>query len=218
MNNINFDLQELLYVVADFFSTICKAKEISSAKEGYGFIARSTPKFRTPKATALEWYNQFGTEMPNIVKITKVTKAKVYAYGKAKTRMSKLSSNTKFENDPMEGYEWVVPNIIKRATETGSLQLTLTFKNSDKTKFESRYILVHEEEEPRFATNIEMDFIDTYLYIPPSKSVKQDASNVDDNIVIVRNYMFSDIVAIGRTTEIEDVWNSIEEAEKQGNI
>lgn len=218
MDKIRFDIQELLYVVADFFGTICKAKEISSAKEGYGFIARSTPKFRAPKATALEWYNQFGTEMPNIVSITKVTKAKVYAYSKTKTHLSKLSSNTKFENDPMKGYEWVVPNIIKRATESGSLQLTLTFKNNDNTKIESYYIIVHDGEEPRFTTNVEMDFINSHLYIPPSKSVKQDTSGVDDDIVIVRNYKFSSIVAIGKTTEIEDIWSSIEGAEKQEGI
>lgn len=211
MKKSNLSVSELLTVVVDFFSTISGCKELASCKFGYGFIARSTPKFRAPKATASEWFNQFGTTMPNIVKITKVTNAKAYDYAKAINRqLGKQGSDAEFESDAMKGYEWVVPNIIKRATESGSLQLTLTFKNNDKTKFETVYVVANDNVEPHFATDAELDFIKSHLYEAPSKSVKQSNLGIaDDDILMVRNYKFSNIIAIDKTPQIEDVWEKI---------
>ena len=73
MKQSNFSVSELLIAVVDVFSTIAACKDFASCKFGYGFIARSEPKFRAPKATAAEWVEQFGETMPKIVKVSKVT-------------------------------------------------------------------------------------------------------------------------------------------------
>ena len=210
MKKSNLSVSELLNVVVDFFDTIEGCKELASCKFGYGFIARSTPNFRAPKATAKEWFSTFGKEMPSIVKITKVTNAKAYDYAKAINRqLGKQGSNAEFESGAMSGYEWIVPNIIKRATESGSLQLCVTFKNSDKTKFESFYIVA--DNTPHFATSIELDFIKSHLYEAPNKSVKQSELGIaEDNILMVRNYKFSNIIAIDKTPQIEELWKMVE--------
>jgi len=209
MKQSNFSISELLNVVVNFFDTVEACREFASCKFGYGFIGRSTPKFRAPKATSLEWFNEFGVAMPNIVKVTKVTNARAYDYAKAINRqLGKQGSDVTFESGAMNGYEWVVPNIIKRAINDGSLQLCVTFKDSDKTRFETFYIVASEE--PHFANTDELKFIKDHLYVAPHKSVKQSASGIsDDDILMVRNYKFSNIVAVGQTPEIEKIWSAI---------
>jgi len=205
-----FNVRELLNVVVDFFETVSACKEFASCKFGYGFIARSTPKFRAPKATANEWFNLFGTEMPSIIKVTKVTNARAYDYAKAVNRqLAKQGGETNFESDSMSGYEWVVPNIIKRTIKDGSMQLCVSFKENDKTKFETFYIVASER--PHFATDEEVDFIKSHLYVAPCKSVKQVAAGIaEEDVINVRNYKFSNIIAVGTTPEIEKVWANIE--------
>lgn len=211
MKKSNFSVRELLNVVVNFFDTVSACKEFASCKFGYGFIARSEPKFRAPKATAAEWMAEFGETMPNIVKVTKVTNAKVYDYEKAVNRqLSKQGDAANFKSDPMNGYEWVVPNIIKRAVKDGSLQLCLLFKSSDKTDFDSRYVVASET--PHFATEDELTFITEHLYVAPNKSVKQSNMGIADaDIVMVRNYKFSNVIAVGKTPQLEEVWESITE-------
>lgn len=209
MKKSNFSVSELLIAVVDVFSTISACKYFASCKFGYGFIARSTPKFRAPKATATEWLNEFGETMPNIVKVTKVTNARAYDYAKAvnRTLAKQGDENNRFKSDDMNGYDWVVPNIIKRAQKDGNLQLCVTFKENDRTKFESFYIVAD-----HFATEDELTFIKEHLYVAPNKSVKQTTSGIkDEDIVMVRNYKFSNIVAVGQTPEIEEMWASIAE-------
>lgn len=204
-----FSVSELLNVVVDFFETVSVCKEFASCKFGYGFIARSTPRFRAPKATCLEWLNTFGDEMPNIVKITKVTNARAYDYAKAINRqLDKQGSESNFESSAMSGYEWVVPNIIKRAINDGSLQMCVTFKPTDKTKFATFYIVASDT--PHFANENELAFITSHLYTAPNKSVKQSALGIDENdILMVRNYKFSNIIAVGQTPEVEKIWETI---------
>ena len=209
MKKSNFSVSELLIAVVDVFSTIAVCKDFASCKFGYGFIARSTPKFRAPKATATEWLNEFGETMPNIVKVTKVTNARAYDYAKAvnRTLAKQGDENNRFKSDDMNGYDWVVPNIIKRAQKDGNLQLCVTFKENDRTKFESLYIVAD-----HFATEDELTFIKEHLYVAPNKSVKQTTSGIEDeDIVMVRNYKFSNIVAVGQTPEIEEMWANIAE-------
>lgn len=208
MKQSNFSVSELLIAVVDVFSTIAACKDFASCKFGYGFIARSTPKFRAPKATAAEWFAQFGSQMPNIVKVTKVTNARAYDYAKAVNRaLAKQGDEANFKSDAMSGYDWVVPNIIKRAQKDGNLQLCVTFKENDRTKFESFYIVTD-----HFATEDELTFIKGHLYVAPNKSVKQNESGIaDEDIVMVRNYKFSNIVAVGQTPEIEEMWANIAE-------
>jgi hypothetical protein len=202
-------INELVNGVLNFFETVEACKEFASCKFGYGFIARSTPKFRAPQTTAREWLAEFGSAMPTIIKVTKVTNARAYDYGKAVNRqLTKQGEAANFESDPMNGYEWIVPNIIKRATASGSMQLCVTFKDDDKTKFETFYIVASEH--PHFATDEELDFIKSHLYVAPSASVKQLASGIsEDDILMVRNYKFSNMLAVGKTPEIETIWENL---------
>lgn len=205
MKQSNF-ISELLNGVVNVFDTIALCKEISSCKFGYGFVARSTPKFSAPKATAAEWYEWFGECMPKVVKVTKVTNARAYDYAKAVNRqLDKQGIEATFESSAMNGYEWVVPNIIKRATKDDSLQLCLSFKEGDKTRFETFYIVGD-----HLATAREMAFIKSHLYVAPNKSVKQTKMGVaQEDIIMVRNYKFNNIVKVGTTPQVEEFWASI---------
>lgn len=211
MKKSNLSVSELLNVVVNFFDTIEGCKEFASCKFGYGFIARSTPKFRAPKTTSSEWFNDFGNEMPSIIKITKVTNARAYDYAKAINRqLSKQGDAADFKSSEMNGYEWVVPNIIKRAIKDGSLQMCVTFKENDRTKFETFYIVA--DNNPHFATETELDFIKSHLYVAPNKSVKQSVNGIaDEDILMVRNYKFSNMIAVGQTPQIEEIWSKITE-------
>lgn len=209
MKKSNFSISELLSVVVNFFDTIEACKEFASCKFGYGFIARSTPNFVAPKATSREWFNEFGSEMPSVIKVTKVTNARAYDYAKAINRqLGKQGSETNFKSDGMSGYEWVVPNIIKKTIKSGDLQMCVTFKQNDKTKFETFYIVASET--PHFAEGSELDFIKSHLYVAPNKSVKQSESGIaDEDILMVRNYKFSNMIAVGQTPQIEEIWKNI---------
>lgn len=181
----NYSIQHLLKNVIDFFDTIIKCQEFAYNEFGYGLISRSIAKFRAPKATTNEWFNEFGSEMPNIVKVTKVTNARPFD----------------IEEKEFVGYEWVVPNLIMRGTKDGSLLLCVSFKNDDDTKFESVYIVGN-----HFATEQELQFINSHLYIAPSRSDKQ---NEIEGCVIIRNYRFSSLAEVGTTQEIEEIWKSV---------
>lgn len=207
MNESNFSVNVLLTSSVNVFNTIEACRELASCKFGYGFVSRSTPNFKAPKATEREWINEFGGfSMPVIVKVTKVTNARAYDYAKAVNRqLSKQGDAATFQSDAMSGYTWVVPNIIKRADKDGSLQLCVSFKEGDRTKFESFYIVGD-----HFATEDELAFIEGHLYVAPNKSVKQSASGIaDKDIIMVRNYKFSNVIFVGQTPKIEEFWANI---------
>ena len=199
-------INELVNAVVNVYDTIEACREFASCKFGYGFIARSNPKFRAPNTTAAEWREMFGVGMPTIIKVTKVTNAKAYDYAKAINRqLTKQGDEASFKSDAMSGYTWVVPNIIKRADKDGSLQMCVCFKNGDKTSFETFYVVGN-----HFATAAELGFIKEHLYKAPCKSVKQSNMGIaDDDILQVRNYKFSNIVAVGKTPQLEKIWASI---------
>lgn len=200
-NSLN--LSELLTSKVAVFTAIDLCKEVHSCKLGYGFIARSNPTFRAAKTTANEWEMAFGQMMPKIVKITKVTNARAYDY--AKKINNTLGGDGDFKSDKMSGYEWIVPHIIKRAIKDGSLQMCVTFTKNDKTRFESFYIVGD-----HFATETELEFIKSHLYVAPNKSVKQsDMGLSDDEIVMVRNYKFDNLIAVGKSNEISELWVSL---------
>ena len=206
MKKSNFSVSELLSMVVNVFDTIEACRKFASCQFGHGFVARSDPKFRAPKTTAIEWVSEFGCPMPKVVKVTKVTNARVYDYqGSINRELSKQGSSESFVSDGLNGYEWVVPNIIKRANKDGELQLTLTFKSGDKTKFETFYIVGN-----HFATESELRFIKEHLYVAPNKSLKQSEMGIsDENILMVRNYKFSNVMFVGKTNQIEEFWSNI---------
>lgn len=199
--------KDLKVISVNVFDVMANCKEISSCKFGYGFVARSEPKFRAPKATAAEYKDTFGVDFPKIIKVTKVTNARAYDYAKAVGRqMTKNGSEGGFHSDPMKGYDWVIPNIIKRATKDGNLQLCVTYKDNDKTSFTSVYIV-----QDHLATDAELEFIKGHLYVSPKSKKQTELGIASEDVVNVRNYKFSNVVAIGTTPEVEKFWESIEE-------
>ena len=185
-------------------------KNFASCQFGHGFIARSTYKPRAPKATAAEWMMQFGSSMPSIIKVTLGYNIRAYNYAAAVNRaLTKAGKAAEFESASLNGYSWVVPNIIKRADHDGSLQFCVTFKvnDADKTTFESKYIV-----NDHLATAEEEKFLKEHLYVAPSKSAKQEAAGVnEEDVVMVRNYKFSNLVAVGKTDEVRKMWKELTE-------
>lgn len=195
-------LQMMMSTKVDEFETINACKHFVRCQFGYGFVAKSTPKFQAPKQTAAMWENEFGTPMPNIVKVTKVTNARSGSY---ENKVNKVSSS-EFQSGEMRGYDWVVPNVIKRAQKDGSLQLCVTFTAADKTTFEPFYVIDNE----RFATARELQFIKARLYSAPSSKKQIESGVSEEEIVMVRNYKFSNILCVGTTTEINEYWSSLQ--------
>ena len=205
-----FNVSELVNVVINFFEAVEACKHFKSCQFGHGFIARSTPKFVAPKKTANEWFSAFGYPMPNIIKVSKVVNARSYSYGDAVNRqLSKQGAEPNFESGAMNGYEWVVKDIIKRATKDGSYQFCHTFKKNDKTETKTIYITT--DQTPRIVVGTELEFVKSHLYKAPSSPKQTSFGIADEDVVMVRNYKFSNLIAVGTTPQIEEIWQSITE-------
>ena len=192
------------------FKVLETCKNIAANRFGYGLIVRSSPQFKAPVGTAKKWNELFGKEM-DIVKVTKVTNARAYDYVSAiKRQLEKQGSENTFKGDKMLGYEWLVPNILKASLKEGicdkdRMQFCITFKQNDKTSFESFYIV----DGDHFATDSELAFIREYLK-PTYVSKKQTECGIDyENIIMVRNYKVSNVVMCGKTNTINEYWESI---------
>lgn len=199
----NSKVAALMSAVVNEFTTIAQLRSLAECKFGYAFVAKSTPRFAAPKTTAAMWAQQFGCEMPEVVKVTLVTNARSGGY---ESKVNKVAT-TEFTSDPLKGYQWVIPNVLKRAEKDGGLQLTISYTDNDKTGFVSEYVVGGN----RFATADEVAFIKSRLYSSP-KSQKQMAHGVSAaDIVNVRNYKLSNILAIGKTPDVKKVWESLTE-------
>ena len=210
MKTSNF-VNVLATSVVNPFDVLATCKDIAANKLGYGLIVRSEPKFKAPKKTASEWEEVFGTPM-NIIKVTKVTNARAYDYCAAVNRqLAKQGSSETFKGEKMLGYEWLVPNILKSSLKEGisdkdRMQFCITFKSNDKTNFEHYYIVGGDH----FATKSELKFIETHLYVAPSKSKKQSELGIaDDDIIMVRNYKVSNVVFCGKSDKVSEYLESI---------
>ena len=193
------------------FKVLETCKNIAANRFGYGLIVRSSPQFKAPVGTAKKWNELFGKEM-NVVKVTKVTNARAYDYCKAiKRQLEKQGSENTFKGDKMLGYEWLVPNILKASLKEGicdkdRMQFCITFKQNDKTSFESFYIV----DGDHFATATELAFIKAHLR-PKSVSKKQTECGIaEEDIIMVRNYKVSNVVMCGKSNDISKYWESIE--------
>lgn len=212
MKTSNFNSVKVLATsVINPFDVLATCKDIAANKFGYGIIVRSEPKFKAPKKTASEWEEVFGTPM-NIIKVTKVTNARAYDYCAAVNRqLAKQGSDTTFKGEKMLGYEWLVPNILKSSLKEGvedkdRMQFCITFKSNDKTTFDTYYIVGGDH----FATESELEFIKSHLYVAPSKSKKQaDMGIADEDIIMVRNYKVSNVVFCGKSDMVAGYWESI---------
>ena len=210
MNKSN-NIKVLVSKSMDPFKVLETCKNIAANKFGYGVIVRSTPQFKAPVGTARKWFELFGKEM-DIVKVTKVTNARAYDYVSAiKRQLEKQGSENTFKGDKMLGYEWLVPNILKASLKEGicdkdRMQFCITFKQADKTSFESFYIV----DGDHFATDSELAFIKENLK-PTYVSKKQTECGIDyENIIMVRNYKVSNVVMCGKSNDINKYWESIE--------
>ena len=210
MNKSN-NIKVLVSKSMDPFKVLETCKNIAANRFGYGVIVRSTPQFKAPVGTAKKWFELFGKEM-NVVKVTKVTNARAYDYVSAiKRQLEKQGSENTFKGDKMLGYEWLVPNILKASLKEGicdkdRMQFCITFKQNDKTSFESFYIV----DGDHFATDSELAFIREYLK-PTYVSKKQTECGIDyENIIMVRNYKVSNVVMCGKSNDINKYWESIE--------
>lgn len=210
MKKSNF-VNVLATSVVNQFDVLAICKDIAKNKLGYGIIVRSEPKFKAPKKTASEWEEVFGTPM-NIIKVTKVTNARAYDYCAAVNRqLAKQGSSDTFKGEKMLGYEWLVPNILKSSLKEGiadkdRMQFCITFKSNDKTTFETYYIVGGDH----FATESELEFIKSHLYVAPCKSRKQaDMGIADEDIIMVRNYKVSNVVFCGKSDMVSEYWESI---------
>ena len=210
MKTSNF-VKVLATSVINPFDVLATCKDIAKNKLGYGVIVRSEPKFKAPKKTASEWENMFGSRM-DVVKVTKVPNARAYDYCAAVNRqLEKQGSDSHFKGEKMLGYEWLVPNILKSSLKEGiedkdRMQFCITFKSNDKTNFEHYYIVGGDH----FATESEMEFIKSHLYVAPCKSRKQaDMGIADDDIIMVRNYKVSNVVFCGKSDMVAGYWASI---------
>ncbi len=193
------------------FKVLETCKNIAANRFGYGLIVRSSPQFKAPVGTAKKWNELFQKEM-DIVKVTKVTNARAYDYCKAiKRQLEKQGSENTFKGDKMLGYEWLVPNILKASLKEGicdkdRMQFCITFKQNDKTSFESFYIV----DGDHFATDSELAFIKENLK-PTYVSKKQTECGIaEEDIIMVRNYKVSNVVMCGKSNDINKYWESIE--------
>ena len=193
------------------FKVLETCKNIAANRFGYGLIVRSTPQFKAPIGTAKKWNELFKKEM-NVVKVTKVTNARAYDYVAAvKRQLEKQGSTKEFVGEKMLGYEWLVKNILKSSLKEGirdedRMQFCITFKQNDKTSFESFYIV----DGDHFATDNELAFIKEHLR-PKSVSKKQTECGIaEEDIIMVRNYKVSNVVMCGKSNDISKYWESIE--------
>ena len=193
------------------FKVLETCKNIAANRFGYGLIVRSSPQFKAPVGTAKKWNELFGKEM-NVVKVTKVTNARAYDYCKAiKRQLEKQGSENTFKGDKMLGYEWLVPNILKASLKEGicdkdRMQFCITFKQNDKTSFESFYIV----DGDHFATATELAFIKEHLRPKSVSKKKTECGIAEEEIIMVRNYKVSNVVMCGKSNDMSKYWESIE--------
>lgn len=188
-------------------AVVAECENIAANKFGYGFVAITNCQVVAPKKTAAEWFGKFGSDFASVKKITKVLNARCYDYERAVNRtLAKNGSEKDFKASELSGYEWVIKPILLRSTKEGAkenerLQLRLTFKKSDKTNFESRYIVGG-----RLATADEVEFIEGHLKPTYSSAKQSDKGIPDEEQVMCRNYKVANFVSVGKSDVVKKWW------------
>ena len=190
-------------------AVVAECENIAANKFGYGFVAITNCQVVAPKKTAAEWFGKFGSDFASVKKITKVLNARCYDYERAVNRtLAKNGSEKDFKASELSGYEWVIKPILLRSTKEGAeenerLQLRLTFKKSDKTSFESRYIVGG-----RLATADEVEFIEGHLRPAYSSAKQSDKGISDEEQVMCRNYKVANFVSVGKSDVVRKWWEA----------
>ena len=188
-------------------AVIAECENIAANRFGYGFVAITNCQVVAPKKTAAEWFGKFGSDFASVKKITKVLNARCYDYERAVNRtLAKNGSEKDFKASELSGYKWVIKPILLRSTKEGAeenerLQLRLTFKKSDKTSFESRYIVGG-----RLATADEVEFIEGHLKPTYSSAKQSDKGISDEEQVMCRNYKVANFVSVGKSDVVKKWW------------
>ena len=188
-------------------AVVAECENIAANRFGYGFVAITNCQVVAPKKTAAEWFGKFGSDFASVKKITKVLNARCYDYERAVNRtLAKNGSEKDFKASELSGYEWVIKPILLRSTKEGAeenerLQLRLTFKKSDKTSFESRYIVGG-----RLATADEVEFIEGHLRPTYSSAKQSDKGISDEEQVMCRNYKVANFVSVGKSDVVKKWW------------
>lgn len=189
MSEVKLSIKNLLYEVADFYETVARSKEFIAANTRFGFITRDYIPLALQKYLEFAWMERFNPSMqlkeinslnPHIIKITKVTNAQIH------DKVPRLKDQ-----------EWIVPHIISRSTEFGKMSLHAAPKCEDDLMIESKFIIAFDT--PRFATDEEIELFDAEL----SAKTKQPKVNV-------QMHVFSSIIKVGTTSEIDAAWSSVE--------
>ena len=188
-------------------AVVAECENIAANKFGYGFVAITNCQVVAPKKTAAEWFGKFGSDFASVKKITKVLNARCYDYERAVNRtLAKNGSEKDFKASELSGYEWVIKPILLRSAKEGAegnerLQLRLTFKKSDKTSFESRYLVGG-----RLATADEVEFIEAHLRPTYSSAKQSDKGISDEEQVRCRNYKVANFVSVGKSDVVKKWW------------
>ena len=188
-------------------AVVAECENIAANKFGYGFVAITNCQVVAPKKTAAEWFGKFGSDFASVKKITKVLNARCYDYERAVNRtLAKNGSEKDFKASELSGYKWVIKPILLLSTKEGAeenerLQLRLTFKKSDKTSFESRYIVGG-----RLATADEVEFIEGHLRPTYSSAKQSDKGISDEEQVMCRNYKVANFVSVGKSDVVKKWW------------
>lgn len=185
MSNKNLSLYNLLNDSMNLFDILDRCYEIVSNNSTYGLIARIVIKHDSPKFIASDWKSLFGTEFPQIVMIEKVTNATVY------------EDTVKNRN-----YRWLVPNMIKRHNNQNIKDFRLSFKKGDNTIIDDFFIV--DSDTPHLATDEELELIKKYRFyrfMPFDTIIDEETS--------ARIYTFNQLIMVGTSAEIEEVWDSL---------
>lgn len=169
----------IIHNVVNVFDTISMCSTFAKNKSKYGIIVRSIIK--VPNQKRIEWQEKFGHEMPIVYKILKINNLEP------------------IEDFPLKaGYAWMVPNMVKRSIKDGSLVMCAALKMNSNVELSSCYIV-----DGRFATDEEEIFISSCVTGNQSDDQFGETKNPESkDIILFRNYKFSNIVAIGTLEEI----------------
>ena len=201
----NFTLQEVSTYAAQEADVIQTAAHMMRCQLGFGLIARSSVRVRAAKTTAQEYALTFGYDLANVAKITLITNARSYNYAKSVNRAIKANGEEPtFKAEERKGFETIVDPIIVKSEKDGALSVNLVYKTKDSTKFTHTYI-----SSDHALSAEEVAWIEAHIYKAPASAKQLAAGIAEEDITRVVNYKFPNLLAIGTTSEVQDIWDSL---------
>lgn len=176
-----------------------KVKTVST-KFGAAMIVNSLPKFRG------------GKTCPFVGRVTKVTLIKNCRFGSyensVNNALEKKGEESTYKASGRKGMTFVegmYPYILVSDKDNTQYYLTMNYKSTDKTTFESVYFLdntlVTDEETQRE--------IEGWIYVAPKRENTKQAEaglNSEEQVKVV-TYKLQNIVHIGKVSDTQELWN-----------